>query len=156
MSRGVAGFSGSAARRGRLSANLTADQLAIQVGVAEQTVLRWERGEVSPTADHLGVLAEALDVTPADLLPRRTSHEPTLRDLRHFCGLSIQAAADRTKLSASGIVRLERGVSSLSSDAASALANAYHVAADEVNQAHRATQQLRLAQAKSKTKQHSR
>ncbi len=155
MSRGVAGFSGSAARRGRLSADLTADQLAVQVGVAEQTVLRWERGEVSPTADHLGALAEALDITPADLLPRRRSHEPTLRDLRHFCGLSIRAAADRTKLSASGIVRLERGVSSLPSDAASALANAYNIGVNEVNQAHLATQRLRLEQAKSKTR-HSR
>jgi transcriptional regulator with XRE-family HTH domain len=150
VSRGVAGFSGSAARRGRLAVNLTADELAIQIGVTEQTVLRWERGEASPTADHLGALAEALDLAAADLLPRRMTQDPTLRDLRHFCGLSIRAVADRTSLSASGIVRLERGVSSLAENSASKLARVYGVALDEVDQAYRATQGLRLGGAVGK------
>lgn len=150
VSRGVTGFSGSAARRGRLAADLTADELAIQIGVTEQTVLRWERGEASPTADHLGTLAEALDLVAADLLPRRKTQEPTLRDLRHFCGLSVRAAADKTSLSASGIVRLERGVPSLAKGSASKLASAYGLALNDVEQAYKVTQSLRLNRAAAK------
>jgi transcriptional regulator with XRE-family HTH domain len=150
VSRGVASFSGSAARRGRLATALTADELAIQIGVTEQTVLRWERGEASPTADHLGTLAEALDLAAADLLPRRKTQEPTLRDLRHFCGLSIRTAADRTGLSASGIVRLERGVSSLAEGSAFKLARGYDLAVNEVERAYRVTQRLRLDRATGK------
>lgn len=147
MSRGIAGFSGAAARRGRNAARLTADQLAVQLGVAEQTVLRWERGEARPTAEHLGSLAEALDVTTADLLPRRAAGNPTLRDLRHFSGLSIQAVAKRTELSPSGIVRLERGVSSLNPRTAVELATAYAVAVGEIEAAYEMTSERRLADA---------
>ena len=151
MSRGVAGFSGSMARRSRLSTGMTADQLAIRIGVAEQTVLRWERREAFPTADHLQALAEALDLDIADLMPRRKAMaDPSLRDLRQLRGLTIRVAAERSDISASALVRLERGVSPLRDTAAAALALLYSVSVVGVQQAHRASQKQRLAAAESK------
>lgn len=148
MSRGVDGFSGAACRRARLATGLTADQVGVQIGVGEQAVLKWERGQSAPTAEHLGLLAAALNVTAADLLPRRGLNHPNLRDLRHFSGLSVQSVIEsmepRVKLSASGLVRLERGVSALKDEAAAALAKAYAVTVTVVDEADRATKAQRV------------
>lgn len=152
MSRGVDGFSGAACRRARLAAGLTADQVGVQVGVGEQAVLKWERGRSAPTADHLGLLAAALNITAADLLPRRALNQPNLRDLRHFSGLSVQSVVESmeppVKLSASGLVRLERGVSALKDEAAAALAKAYAVTIADVEKADGATKAQRVHNAR--------
>lgn len=157
MSHGVDGFSGAACRRARLAAGLTADQVGLQVGVGEQAVLKWERGQSAPTADHLGLLATALDVFAADLLPRRTLNQPNLRDLRHFSGLSVQSVVGsmepRTKLSASGLVRLERGVSALNDEAAAALAKAYAVTVADVKRADGVTKAQRVHNAQQSRRQ---
>lgn len=148
MSRGVDGFSGAACRRARLAAGLTADQVGLQVGVGEQAVLKWERAQSAPTADHLGLLALALDVSVADLLPRRILTQPSLRDLRHFSGLSvrsvIESLAPDARLSASGLIRLERGVSALKGKAAVALAKAYTVTVADIEKADAATKMQRV------------
>lgn len=151
MSRGVDGFSGAACRRARLATGLTADQVGVQIGVGEQAVLKWERGQSAPTADHLGLLAAALNVAAADLLPRRALNQPNLRDLRHFSGLSVQSVVEsmdpRVKLSASGLVRLERGVSALREEAAAALAKAYALTVADIEKAVGATKAQRIRNA---------
>lgn len=151
VSRGVAGFSGSTARRSRLSAGMTADQLAIQIGVAEQTILRWERREAYPTAHHLRALAAALDLDIADLLPRSSAVvQPSLRDLRHLRGLTIRGVAESSNISASALVRLERGVSSLRMTTATTLAKVYGATVPTVQRAHKTSQEQRLAEAERK------
>lgn len=135
MSRGVASFSRSAARRARTLTKLTADAGAARVGVAERTVLRWERGESFPTSHHLGLLAEVLDAAVEDLLPRRAPCTRTMRDHRHLSGLSLTTVADRSGLSPSAIVRLERGTCALALDAASTLARVYRTTVEEVQRA---------------------
>ncbi len=147
MSRGVTGFSGATARRARTAARLTADQLGLQVGVSEQTILRWENGTCAPTADHLRALADQLDVSIPDLLLRKRATEPTLRDLRHMHGISLSSAAKGSGLSASAVVRLERGISDMQGAAAASLAEAYQVGIEEVAQAHRMTRKERSKEA---------
>ena len=156
MSRGVDGFSGAACRRARLATGLTADQVGLQVGVGEQAVLKWERAQSAPTADHLGILALTLAVSVADLLPRRTLTQPNLRDLRHFSGLSvrsvIESLAPEARLSASGLIRLERGVSALKSEAAVALAKAYTVTVADIEKADAATKMQRVRNAQPRSR----
>lgn len=154
MSRGVSGFSGAACRRARLAAGLTADQVGVQVGVGEQAVLKWERTQSAPTADHLGLLAAALDVSIGDMLPRRALKQRNLRDLRHFSGLSVQAViesmAPGVRLSASGLVRLERGVAALKDEVAMVLAKAYAVTVAEVAEADGETKMQRAGNAQQR------
>lgn len=159
MSRGVDGFSGASCRRARLTVGLTADQVGLQVGVGEQAVLKWERGQSAPTADHLGQLALALDVSVADLLPRGTLSQPTLRDLRHFSGLSVRSVIESmepgARLSASALVRLERGVSALKNEAAVALAKAYAVTVADVEDTDGATKTQRVRNAQPRSRRSS-
>jgi len=48
--------------------NMTQEALAEQVGVARQTVVKWEAGESAPDLETAGRLAEALEVTLDDLV----------------------------------------------------------------------------------------
>ncbi len=140
MPRGVAGFSGAAARQARRLTGLTADQVGVQLGVTEQTVFRWERNRSRPTAEHLGALAQVLNVSPADLMPRRATRTPNLRDLRQFAGVSIAVLSEKTKISASAIVRFERGVASSMSEAVTdRLAEVYGLTSEEIENARQAS-----------------
>ena len=53
-----------ALRRGR---HMTLRDLAEQCGVHQETIGKWERGDLSPTEANLKRTAEALGVTPEDL-----------------------------------------------------------------------------------------
>ena len=48
--------------------NLTQETLAEMVGVARQTIVKWESGESAPDLDMAGQLAEALEVSLDDLV----------------------------------------------------------------------------------------
>ena len=48
--------------------NLTQEALAELVGVARQTIVKWEAGERAPDLDMAGQLAEALEVSLDDLV----------------------------------------------------------------------------------------
>lgn len=52
----------------RKQANLTQEALAEKVGVARQTIVKWEAGESSPDLETAGRLAEALEVSMDDLV----------------------------------------------------------------------------------------
>ncbi|WP_409329968.1 helix-turn-helix domain-containing protein [Trujillonella humicola] len=89
------GSSASALCRARLSAGLTATQLARKVGVGPATVSRWETGGRRPSAASRARVAAALRLCPADLdrvLPE------------------VPAAAGGTVLSGLGALRRERGL----------------------------------------------
>jgi len=48
--------------------NMTQEALAEKIGVARQTVVKWEAGESTPDLETAGLLAEALGVTLDDLV----------------------------------------------------------------------------------------
>ena len=54
---------GSNIQSGRKMMGLTQEQLAERLGVARQTVAKWEAGDSVPDLAHAGALAEALDVS---------------------------------------------------------------------------------------------
>ncbi len=61
-------FSPSALRTLRYVAGLSRTQLAAAVNVSAGTIGRYERGEHCPSMGTFHLLAEVLDVDPADLL----------------------------------------------------------------------------------------
>jgi transcriptional regulator with XRE-family HTH domain len=61
-------FSGSRLRTLRLEAELTRDQLADKAGVSKGTIKRLENGDTGTTLATTGRLADALGVTPEDLM----------------------------------------------------------------------------------------
>lgn len=134
LGKGVAGFSGAFLRRTRTRLGLTAAQLAVAVGVRENTVLRWETGVAVPTPKHLVRIAQAVTVTPADLVPGIRFTNPTLRQLRLLAALDLETAAAGAALSRSALVRLERGITTLN-DRGTALAAVYGVDQQEVESA---------------------
>ena len=52
----------------RKAKNLTQEALAEQVGVARQTIAKWETGESAPDLEMAGMLASVLDVALDDLV----------------------------------------------------------------------------------------
>ena len=60
-------FSGAALRAARNRAHLTASQLAQRADSTEGSIYRYEYGDMTPRADVLARLAEALDVPLTDL-----------------------------------------------------------------------------------------
>lgn len=55
-------------RTARLAASLTQQQLAERVGVIQQQIARWEKGEFKPQADALKALSQALGCKIEDLI----------------------------------------------------------------------------------------
>ena len=69
--------------------NLTQEALADRVGVARQTVVKWEAGESAPDLDMAGALAEALDVSLDDLvnMPENEVSDGPDMQKKHLFGL---------------------------------------------------------------------
>lgn len=119
----------------------TAAQLGARLGVRESTVLRWETSASSPTPRHLALLAELLELDPGDLMPQLIRRQPTLGDLRALAALDLTTVAERTGLSRSSIMRIERGVTSIG-DRTDSFAAAYGVDVDVVQEAAEHTRAL--------------
>lgn len=69
--------------------NMTQEALAGKIGVARQTVVKWESGESAPDLETAGLLAEALGVTLDDLVNMPDDEmvaEPSMFK-RHLFGL---------------------------------------------------------------------
>jgi AbrB family looped-hinge helix DNA binding protein len=73
----------------RRQKNLTQEALAEEVGVARQTIAKWETGESSPDLESAGRLAAALDVGLDDLVsaPAEELDESTGLKGKHMFGL---------------------------------------------------------------------
>jgi transcriptional regulator with XRE-family HTH domain len=132
MSRGVAGFSPAALKKARLGARLTLVQLAANMGVGENTVQRWEAGTSQPIPEHLRSLAKALDLDVRDLLPRRVSATPSIKDLRELASLTLEEAEAASGVSRSSLRRMERGAAHLHTSRVTKLAEAYGVTEAEL------------------------
>lgn len=131
MARGVETFDGTALRRYRLRARLTADELAGLLGVSESTVLRWETASTKPTVINVKAAADALGIDVAVLMPRpaRTSG---VRELRQLAGLSLVEAARQAGVSPTTLGRIERGSIKLSRESSLALCSTYGVSREEL------------------------
>ncbi|MFE1361292.1 helix-turn-helix domain-containing protein [Streptomyces harbinensis] len=64
-------------REARLHANLSQEELAERANLDRKTVSRIEGGVMSPRVDSLLDIADALDISPRDLLPERLDPPPT-------------------------------------------------------------------------------
>jgi transcriptional regulator with XRE-family HTH domain len=71
-------FSGARLRAARRAAGLSAIGLAGKIGRDVSTIVRYERGRCSPSADVLGALSVVLDVA-IDELYERPAERPTGR-----------------------------------------------------------------------------
>ena len=73
----------------RKQKNLTQEALAEEVGVARQTIAKWETGDSSPDLESAGRLAAALDVALDDLVsaPTEELDESTGLKGKHMFGL---------------------------------------------------------------------
>lgn len=70
-------------RNYRKAKGLSQEELASKLNVVRQTVSKWEKGLSVPDSELLIVLAEALDVSVAELLGETAAYEeaPTLQSL---------------------------------------------------------------------------
>ena len=53
----------------RMAKNISQEKLALSCNLDRSYMGRIERGEVNPTLERIYEIAQALDVTPGDLLP---------------------------------------------------------------------------------------
>ena len=60
---------GQRVRSIRVAKNISQEKLALSCNLDRSYMGRIERGEVNPTLERIYEIAQALDVTPGDLLP---------------------------------------------------------------------------------------
>ena len=60
---------GQRVRSIRMAKNISQEKLALSYNLDRSYMGRIERGEVNPTLERIYEIAQALDVTPGDLLP---------------------------------------------------------------------------------------
>jgi len=105
---GVQNYSAAALRRQRNRRKLSLRQLSLLSGVGAATISAWEAGRRAPSPRLLAAVADALEITVADLVPvphRRI----VLADLRYQTGLSQRAAAEAAGLTQSMYQAIETG-----------------------------------------------
>lgn len=105
---GVEKVSAAALRRQRHRHGLSLRQLSLLCGVGTATINAGKTGRRSPSARLLAAVADALQITVADLVPV-PQRRGFLADLRHQSGLSQRAAAEATGLSPSMYEAIESG-----------------------------------------------
>lgn len=105
---GVQNVSPAALRRQRNRRKLSLRQLSLLSGVGTATISAWEAGRRAPSARLLAAVADALEISVADLVPV-PQRRIVLADLRHQSGLSQRAAAEKAGLSASMFQAIETG-----------------------------------------------
>ncbi len=127
----VRGFSGATVRRLRIARGLGTDDLADLVGASVSTVWSWETGRTAPTPPTLVRIAQALHVTPADLLAIRED-QLTLSDLRVEAGYTQIDAAQALGLSPNKLMRIEKGRLSVDAAIVEGLASLYGLSVDHV------------------------
>lgn len=76
-------------KRFRRNKGYSQEKLSEKAGVSLRTVQRLENGETDPTGDTLTRIAEALEVTPDDLLEWQQAEDTTYLKLLNYSALSI-------------------------------------------------------------------
>lgn len=141
---------GTLIRSARLAARLTADDLAVQIGVSETTIRRWESQLNQPTSHNLARIAAFLGIAPAALFANDT-RPMSLRSLRELVTLSLVDAAELSGLSPSALSRLESGQTAhLSVRASLGLARTYDCSSQQLTAAHCESVQSRQRRAEAR------
>ncbi|RBY85901.1 helix-turn-helix transcriptional regulator [Blastococcus sp. TF02A-26] len=115
----------------RRAAGWTQREFALAVGIGSTTAHRWENGRTRVPEDRLERVAEALGLTPAELLERgatpvaRADSIPALARLRTAAGMSQQEAAHHVGISVRTLRRYEHGRRRPGLAAARSLARCY-------------------------------
>ena len=127
--------------RARQSANMTVQELGKRAGVDRAAIHRWESGECLPLVNSLSLAAAAMGLPPEHFLTVPKS-EQTLTDLRSMAGLTQAKLAERTGISRKILGGLESGRGRLTSERASALADALKVSEKTIHEAHNRSARL--------------
>lgn len=132
MSRRVMrGFSAEALRQARRDAGFSQTEAARVARVGADTIRRWEQGESSPQVDLLAKVVEALGVEIADVVhvPEGERYPGDWRVLR---GLTQPQLGAKAGVATQIVSSVERGVISLSDNAAAKLSAALEIPESEL------------------------
>jgi transcriptional regulator with XRE-family HTH domain len=136
-------FAGDVMQAARQGYGLSRAAVATLVTVSPQTVAQWETGRSVPTPAHLIAVAQALHVTPEQLL-RAPAVAADLVGLRTRTGRTANAVARQIGFSAPLLSRWETGGSAVNSQAAQRLAALYGTTAASIRAASRRSQAAQL------------
>lgn len=117
-------FSGERLRAARHSRQWSQGRLAAAADVRLTTVGAWERGLATPEPPTFVAIAQALGITPGDLLTI-PPEQYTLAELRVVAGLQQRDAAALAGVHPVRLSNCEAGYERLTDDLAHALAKAY-------------------------------
>jgi transcriptional regulator with XRE-family HTH domain len=121
--RGGTGFDGARLRELRHRAKLSQRELGARIGADVTVIANYENGRAAPRVDRLGLLATALDASPADLLPEDYEIE-SLERLRVQAGLLQADVAEGAGMTRTKYAAIERGqIATISAADAEALAD---------------------------------
>ncbi|MGL6235705.1 MAG: helix-turn-helix domain-containing protein [Segniliparus sp.] len=101
-------------------------------GVGENTLRRWQSGEVLPTIDKLSATLAVLGV-PVGQVVVIPAEKRTLGDLRILAGFTQPQLAKAAGMSTTALSMLERGGTPLTEQRAQALAPLLGVSADDIH-----------------------
>lgn len=106
--QGATGFDGARLRALRQAAKLSQRELGDRIGADSPVIANYENGRMAPRVDRLRQLADALGVTPADLLPGDDGVS-SLERLRVRAGLLQADVADGAGMKRTKYAAIERG-----------------------------------------------
>lgn len=145
--QGVADFDPDLLHAYRVTAHMSAAELADAVDVHPSTIRAWESGRQVPRIDAVAALAEALGRLPGDLLAPAEGGARTLHHLRLDVGKSQQAIAAAAGMLRNTYGAVERGeTTSLSYEDTQGLAAAFGVTPEQVLAGRNASRSAYLAQ----------
>lgn len=130
----VTGFSYCRLQELRSEASLLERDVAEAIGCSTGAVYNWEAGRDSPGPARLAGLAQALAVTPGDLVIVPDA-DADLRGLRVRAGITQQTAATLVRLHRAAFSRIERGLRPLPPGVTEPMAAIYGVSPARLQEA---------------------
>ena len=101
-------------KQARKKKKMTQEQLAQRIGKHESSIRKYEKGLTDIPNTVIGLIARALDVTPAELLGIPTINE-RVKEVRERLNLSQEEFGNRIGLSKSSISNIENGTRNVNS-----------------------------------------
>ncbi len=94
------GTFGARLQRLRAERGLSQSQIAARLGVSKPTVWAWEHGKARPLGERIGALAQALGVTPAELLsdPGASALHDLIARSREQIGAAVGVSPDKVRI----------------------------------------------------------
>ncbi|MEE2061584.1 helix-turn-helix transcriptional regulator [Rhodococcus artemisiae] len=129
------GFNPDALRQARLNAGYSQTEVARVAKVGTGTIRRWEQDDSSPQVDLLARVVEVLGVTIADVVQVPVD-ERYPGDWRVLLGLTQPQLGAKAGITTQIVSSVERGVISLSDNAAEKLSAALGIPESELRAAH--------------------